>query len=334
MTFHSRPPIAVITGASAGVGRATARLFAARGCDVALIARNAARLEAAADEVRGHGVRAFPIVADVADAAAIDTAAARIEAEFGPIDIWVNNAMATIFAPFQQISADEFRRATEVTYLGQVHGTMAALARMRPRDRGTIVNVGSALAYRAIPLQSVYCGAKFAVRGFTDALRTELMHDKSAIRLVMVHLPAVNTPQFDWALNKTGRRPQPVPPIFQPEVPARAIVDAALAPRGREVWVGMPTWKAIVANKLAPGLLDRYLAKAGYSGQLTSEASPPDAPANLFATADGAFGAHGRFDKTAHAVSYQAMASRHRGAVALTLIGLCAVFAALASRRV
>ena len=223
--------IAVVTGASAGIGRATAREFAARGCDVAILARNTARLEAAADELREEGVRALPITADVADAEAMEAAAELVETELGPIDIWVNNAMATIFAPFERITATEFRRGTEVTYLGQVHGTMAALPRMRERNRGTIVNIGSALAYRAIPLQSVYCGAKYAVRGFTDSLRTELLHDGSAVRLVMVHLPAVNTPQFDWALNKTGKRPQPVPPIFQPEVAARAIVDAALHPR-------------------------------------------------------------------------------------------------------
>ncbi len=250
---HHRSSIAVVTGASAGIGRATVREFASRGCDVAIIARNARRLEAAANELRDEGVRALPIVADVADAGAIEAAAEQIERELGPIDVWVNNAMATIFAPFDRVSPEEFRRGTEVTYLGQVYGTMAALSRMRRRDRGTIVNVGSALAYRAIPLQSVYCGAKYAVRGFTDSLRTELMHDKSAVRLVMVHLPAVNTPQFDWALNKMGRRAQPVPPIFQPEVPARAIVDAALHPRRREVWVGMPTWQAIIANKIAPG---------------------------------------------------------------------------------
>ena len=324
--------IAVVTGASAGVGRATAREFAARGCDVAMIARNAARLEAAADELRERGVRALPITADVADADAIEAAAERVEARLGPIDVWVNNAMATIFAPFDRVSPEEFRRGTEVTYLGQVHGTMAALKRMRRRDRGTIVNVGSALAYRAIPLQSVYCGAKYAVRGFTDSLRTELLHDGCGVRLVMVHLPAVNTPQFDWALNKTGKRPQPVPPIFQPEVPARAIVGAALHPRSREVWVGLPTWKAIVANKLAPGLLDRYLAKTGYSGQLTKEPLPADAPANLFKTADGDYGAHGRFDDRAHAVSYQAEASRHRGAIALGVIGCCAGLAALLTR--
>jgi short-subunit dehydrogenase len=324
--------ISVVTGASAGVGRATAREFAMRGCEVAILARNAPRLEAAAEELRERGVRALPIVADVANAEAIEVAAERVEAELGPIDIWVNNAMATIFAPFDRISPEEFRRGTEVSYLGQVHGTMAALSRMRRRDRGTIVNVGSALAYRAIPLQSVYCGAKYAVRGFTDSLRTELLHDRSAVGLVMVHLPAVNTPQFDWALNKTGKRPQPVPPIFQPEVAARAIVDAALHPRRREVWVGLPTWKAIVANKLAPGLLDRYLAKAGYSGQLTDEALPADASANLFSSSDGNYGAHGRFDDRARPLSYQAVASRHRVAIALGILALCAGVAAVGAR--
>ncbi|HWD58460.1 MAG TPA: SDR family oxidoreductase [Stellaceae bacterium] len=328
----SRSSIAVVTGASAGIGRATAREFAARGCDVAIIARNTARLEATADELRENGVRALPLVADVADADAIEAAAERIEAQLGPIGVWVNNAMATIFAPFDRVSPEEFRRGTEVTYLGQVHGTMAALSRMRRRDQGTIVNVGSALAYRAIPLQSVYCGAKYAVRGFTDSLRTELMHDRCPVRLVMVHLPAVNTPQFDWALNKTGRRPQPVPPIFQPEVPARAIVDAALYPRRREVWVGMPTWQAIIANKIAPGLVDRYLAKAGYSGQLTDEALPIDAPANLFQSPAGDWGAHGRFDDGAYPVSIEALMARHRGKIALGLIGGCIGLAALCHR--
>ena len=332
MDHAARPPIAVVTGASAGIGRATARELAARGCAVAIIARNAARLDAAANELRASGAKALPIPADVADAAALDLAAERVEGEFGPIDVWVNNAMATIFAPFERVSPEEFRRGTEVTYLGQVHGTMAALRRMRERDRGTIVNVGSALAYRAIPLQSVYCGAKYAVRGFTDSLRTELLHDKSRVRLVMVHLPAVNTPQFEWALNKTGRRPQPVPPIFQPEVAARAIVDAALHPRHREVWVGLPTWKAIVANKFIPGLLDRYLAKTGYSGQLTNEPTAANAPVNLFHTPDGNYGAHGRFDDRARAVSYQAEASRHHGVLALGVVGICAGLAVVLNR--
>jgi short-subunit dehydrogenase len=325
--------IAVVTGASAGVGRATALEFARQGMNVALVARNQGRLEAAAEEVRRQGVRALPIVTDVADADAVEAAATRIEADLGPIDVWVNNAMATIFAPIDQVTPEEFRRATEVTYLGQVYGTMAALSRMRKRDHGTIVNVGSALAYRAIPLQSAYCGAKYAARGFTDAVRTELIHDASSVRMIMVHLPAVNTPQFDWALNKLGMRPQPVPPIFQPEVPARAIVEAALNPARREVWVGLPTVITILANKLAPGLLDRYLAKTGYSAQLTDEPVRSDAPANLFKTADGDYGAHGRFDSHARKLSYQAAASRHRGALTLGVLGVgCLALMALLTR--
>jgi NADP-dependent 3-hydroxy acid dehydrogenase YdfG len=312
--------IVAITGASAGVGRATAREFAARGWDVALMARDMDRLNAAADEIRQAGARALPIVADVADFAALDAAADRVEQELGPIDVWINNAMATVFAAVGDIEPDEFRRATEVTYLGQVHGTMAALARMRPRNRGAIVNVGSALAYRAIPLQSAYCGAKFAVRGFTDSLRSELIHEGSAIRLMMVHLPAVNTPQFDWALNKTGKRAQPVPPIFQPEVPARAIFFAATQSHRREIWIGLSTIKAIVANKLAPGLLDRYLAKAGYQGQLSDQRLPPDAPSNLYRPVDGEFAAHGRFDAEACDFSEETALRRHPRATAAVAI--------------
>jgi len=227
----------------------------------------------------------------------------------------------TIFAPVQRIAPEEFRRATEVTYLGQVHGTMIALALMRPHNSGTIVNVGSALAYRAIPLQSAYCGAKFAVRGFTDAVRSELLHDRVNIHLTMVHLPAVNTPQFDWAMNKTGRRAQPVPPIFQPEVAAQGIVFAA-SHRRREVWVGMPTVKAILANRIAPGLLDRYLAKKGYSSQLTAEAEPGDAPVNLYQTVPGSYGAHGRFDGEAKNRSWEFSTSRHRDALVGFMVAL------------
>jgi short-subunit dehydrogenase len=275
----------------------------------------------------------LPIVTDVADFAAVEAAAIRVERELGPIEVWVNNAMATVFAPFSRITAEEFRRGTEVTYLGQVHGTMAALSQMRPRNSGTIVNIGSALAYRAIPLQSVYCGAKYAVRGFTDALRAELLHERCAVKLVMVHLPAVNTPQFDWALNKTGRRPQPMPPIYQPELPARAIFFAATHPHRREIWVGMSTVMTIVANKLAPGLLDRYLARNGYSGQLTDQALPDHAPSNLFETAPGDYGAHGRFDGEARERSWEMLASRHRGATLAGLAGLAALVAFLGSRR-
>jgi short-subunit dehydrogenase len=314
--------IVAITGASAGVGRATATQFARNGWDVALIARNAARLENAAEELRAYGVNAIAIVADVARHEQIDAAVARIELELGPIDVWVNNAMATVFASVSDISADEIRRATEVTYLGQVHGAKAALSVMAPRDRGVIVNVGSALAYRALPLQSAYSGAKFAVRGFTDSLRSELLHDRSRVQVVMVHLPAINTPLFDWALNKTGRRARPIAPIFQPEVAARAIFFAATQPERREVWVGMSTIKAILANRLFPSMLDRWLAKEGYEGQLTRESSPSDAPANLETTVDGDYGARGRFGSEARAISVELFADRHRDATPLLLAGI------------
>jgi short-subunit dehydrogenase len=276
----------VITGAGAGVGRATAEEFARHGCNVVLLARDGARLESAARQCRAHGVQALAIPTDVADAAAVEAAAIRTEKELGPIDVWVNVAMATVFAPVADLSAEEFKRGTEVTYLGQVHGTMSALKRMRTRNRGTIINVGSALAYRAIPLQSVYCGAKFAIRGFTDSLRSEILHDRLGVHLCMVDLPAMNTPQFDWALNKTGKKAKPVAPIFQPEVGARAIYFAAFHKR-RNVWVGFPTIKAILADRIAPGLLDRYLAKAGYSGQLSQEPLAENAPANLFEPVPG-----------------------------------------------
>jgi short-subunit dehydrogenase len=318
-------PIVVVTGGSAGVGRATARAFARRGYDVAVIARDPARLEATAAELRALGVRALALPSDVADATAIEAAADRIETELGPIAVWVNNAMTTVFAPVAACTAEEVRRGTEVTYLGTVHGTMAALRRMRPRNRGTIVNVGSALAYRSVPLQAIYCGAKSAIRGFTDSLRSELLHDQIGIHVTMVHLPAINTPQFDWALNKTGRRAQPVPPVFQPEVAARAVVFAASA-RRREVWVGFPTVKAILANRIAPGLADRRLAKAGYTGQMTDEPVPPDAPANLYAPVPGRYAAHGRFDASARRISWEMAFARHPTAVlsgvALT-VGFC-----------
>jgi short-subunit dehydrogenase len=290
-----------------------------------LLARGVEGLEAAAREVAQEGGSALVVPLDVADAEAVERAASSVEQRFGPIDIWVNCAMATIFSPFADLTPDEYRRATEVTYLGYVYGTMAALRRMRLRDRGAIVQVGSALAYRAIPLQSVYCGAKFAIRGFTDSIRSELIHDKSRVHITMVQMPALNTPQFDWARNKTGARPQPVPPIFQPELAARAIVFAAHA-RRREVYVGWSAAKAILANKIMPGLLDHYLAGQGYSGQLTKEPVPPDAPDNLYQPVPRDYGAHGRFDKRASGWSAQFWLTRHRGTL-LAGAGLAAAAA-------
>ncbi|MFZ2109860.1 MAG: SDR family oxidoreductase [Roseiarcus sp.] len=318
--------IVVITGAGAGVGRACVAEFAKHGCDVVLLSRDQDRLDAAAEEARSYGARALPIPTDVADAAAVEAAAVRAEQELGPIDVWVNVAMATVFAPVHELTAEEFQRGTAVTYLGQVYGTMAALKRMRARNRGSIVNVGSALAYRSVPLQSVYCGAKFAIRGFTDSLRSELYHDRIDVHLTMVDLPAINTPQFDWALNKMGFRAQPVPPIFEPEVAARAIYYGAFNPR-RQIWVGLPTVKAILANRIAPGLIDRYLASAGYKGQLTDQKLEANAPSNLFEPVKGNYGAHGRFDDRARSASWEMFTSRHRDAM-WAVIALAVVFGA------
>jgi len=315
--------VVVITGAGAGAGRATAGEFARHGYNVALLSRDRERLERLAAELeRQYGVRALALPTDVANAGQVEQAASRTEAELGPIDVWVNVAMATVFAPVSRLTAQEFERGTRVTYLGQVHGTMAALSRMRVRNRGTIVNVGSALGYRSVPLQSIYCGAKFAVRGFTDALRSEIIHDGLKVHLTMVDLPALNTPQFDWALNKMGRKAKPVAPIFQPEVAARAIYFAATHKR-REVWVGFPTVKAILANFIAPGLLDKYLARAGYEGQLTDEPLAADAPGNLFEPVPGDYTAHGRFDLESRSTSLEMCAVRHRGILcALAGIGI------------
>jgi short-subunit dehydrogenase len=326
------PKVVVITGAGAGVGRATVNEFARQGYDVALLSRDKGRLETAAAEARQYGVRALPIATDVADADAVEEAASRVEVELGPIDVWVNVAMATVFAPVSKLTAKEIERGTRVTYLGQVHGTMSALSRMRTRNRGTIVNVGSALGYRSVPLQSIYCGAKFAIRGFTDALRSEIIHDKLDVHLTMVDLPAVNTPQFDWALNKMGEKAKPVAPIFQPEVPARAIFFAATH-RRRQIWVGFPTVKAILANRIAPGLIDKYLAKAGYTGQLTDEPLGENAPANLFEPVPGDYGAHGRFDARAKSGSWEMFTDRHRTAFwALAAITLVAGIHQIAKR--
>jgi NAD(P)-dependent dehydrogenase (short-subunit alcohol dehydrogenase family) len=290
--------VVAITGASAGVGRATVRRFAREGACIGLMARGQARLDAAAAEVEKLGGKALAIPLDVADAHAVDDAAERIENRFGPIDVWVNNAMATVFAPVRDTTPDEFRRSTEVTYLGSVWGTMAALRRMVPRDRGTIVQVGSALAYRSIPLQAAYCGAKHAIRGFLESLRTELLHDGSNVRVTMVELPAHNTPQFSWSRAKMPRGPQPVPPIFQPELAAEAILYAAQTQR-RELVVGWPAVKAIYGEKIAPGLLDRYLARNGYDAQQTDERLDGERAGNLFEPVEGDFAAHGQFDDQA-----------------------------------
>ncbi len=307
----SRQEIVVITGGSAGVGRVTALAFARAGADVALLARGEERLEEARGEVERLGARCLVVPVDVADCDAVDRAASRIEDTLGPIDVWVNSAMASVFSPVHQLTAAEIRRVTEVTYLGSVNGILAALARMRPRDSGIIVQVGSALAYRAIPLQAAYCGAKFAIRGFVDALRCELRHEASNVRLTSVHLPALNTPQFDWVRTRLPRHPQPVPPIYQPEVAARAIVWASGHHR-REIWVAAPTIATIAADKLAPGLLDRYLGRTGYDGQQTDDAVEPGRADNLYEPVPGSQSAHGGFDDQAHPRSLALAASLHR----------------------
>ena len=303
----------VISGASAGVGRATVRRFAGPGTRIALIARNRDRLEAAAEEVRRAGGEALVLPLDVADAAAVEDAAARTEAAFGPIDIWINVAMVTVLARVGDMQPDEYRRVTEVTYLGTVHGTLSALRRMSARDRGVIVQVCSALAYRSIPLQSAYCAAKSAVVGFTDSLRTELIHDNSNVKVTAVQLPGVNTPQFGWARNKMGYRQMPVPPIFQPEAIADAIWRAAHKPR-REYWLGFSSFKAIMSEKIAPSIGDRYVAHTAFEGQLTDERLP-DRPDNLYETVGGDPGAHGRFDDQATERSPAIWAAEHRDAL-------------------
>jgi short-subunit dehydrogenase len=312
----ARKQVVVVTGASGGVGRAIAHAFAKRGADVALLARGKEGLDAAAREVEALGGRALILPTDVADHEQVEAAAAAAEEHFGPIDVWVNDAMATVFAPFAETSAEEFARATQVTYLGAVYGTMAALRRMRPRDHGTVVQVGSALAYRAIPLQAAYCGAKFAIRGFTDSVRTELLHDKSKVWISMVQLPAVNTPQFSWCRTKMPDHPQPVAPIYQPEVPAEVVVYAAHH-RRREIWVGGSAVEAIVANKIAPRLLDWYLAKTGFkSQQMQGRPVSPERPNNLFEPVPADAATHGIFDDRAKRRSIQVWATMHRVAMA------------------
>ncbi|MFC4277364.1 SDR family oxidoreductase [Achromobacter aloeverae] len=312
--LHTRhhPRVVVITGASAGVGRATALAFARHGASVALLARDPQALEDVAEQARRAGVRALPLAVDVSDADAVEDAAARVEAELGPIDVWVNNAMLTTFSPLELIHPADYARITDVTYLGYVYGTMAALRRMRERRRGCIVQVGSALAYRSIPLQSAYCGAKHAIRGFTDAVRCELLHDRVPVHLTMVQMPALNTPQFDWAQCHMAGEPQPVAPIYQPEVAAHAIVWAATH-RRREVYVGLSTVQAIVANKFFPGLLDRYLGRVGYRMQQRATRVPPGRPDNLREPVRRLHRSHGSFDAQARPYSRTLWLDTHRG---------------------
>jgi NAD(P)-dependent dehydrogenase (short-subunit alcohol dehydrogenase family) len=329
----------MITGASAGVGRATSMAFARLGARIGLLARGREGLEAARRDVESAGGEAVICQADVAHADQVEAAAATLEDSFGPIDIWINNAMASVFSPVAEMTPKEFERVTAVTYLGVVYGTLAALRRMRPRNHGAIVQVGSALAYRGIPLQSAYCAAKHAVQGFCDSLRTELLHDNNRIRLTMVQLPALNTPQFDWVKSHLSRRAQPVPPIFQPEVAAEAIVWASQQNR-REVFVGSPTVIAIVGNKVAQGLADWYLSKQGYDAQQEDEPDDPNRPHNLWNPVDDDrdFGARGRFDARARPASWQLRATKHRpilGAVALAagLVGIAAAASRTVSSR-
>ncbi len=327
-----RREVVVVTGASAGLGRAIVREFAKHGADVGLIARGIDGLEAAKREVEAQGGRAVVLPCDVSDPQAVEEAAARAERELGPIDVWVNNAFTGSLCEFMDLTPEEYKRITEVTYLGQVWGTRAALKRMLPRDSGVIVSVGSALAYRSIPLQSAYCGAKHAIRGFYAAVRCELIHRKSNIRISECHMPALNTPQFRWVLNKMPRKAQPVPPIFEPEVGAEAVYYAAHHPR-REFYVGGSAVKAIVANKMAPDILDHYLANFGYESQMIDEPNPPNAPVNLWKPVPGDAGAHGDFDARSTPRSEQLWLDTHRGLVALGVLGVSVVVGALVAKK-
>ncbi|HWE62088.1 MAG TPA: SDR family oxidoreductase [Chloroflexota bacterium] len=335
MSRTQRPEVVAITGAAAGVGRAAAVAFARRGARIGLIARGGPGmdgLEGAKQDVEAAGGQAVILPADVADATQVEAAAVKLEEAFGPIDVWVNVAMASVFSPFKEMTADEFKRTTEVTYLGQVYGTMAALRRMIPRNQGSIVLVGSALAYRSIPLQSAYCGAKSGIRGFIDSVRCELIHDGSNIRICMVQMPALNTPQFSWVKSRLSNNPQPVPPIFLPEVAAEAIYFAAHHKR-RELYVGFSTIKACVANMLAPGLLDVYLARTGYQAQQTGQPANPNRPHNLWEALPGDHGAEGTFGSRSRSRSPALWLVEHQEQVALAGAAGIAVACMLVARK-
>jgi short-subunit dehydrogenase len=327
-----RPEVVVITGASAGIGRALARRFARDGARIGLLARGHEGLEGARRDVETLGGEALPIPTDVSDPVQVEAAASMIEENFGPIDIWINNAMVSVFSPVKEMQAEEYKRVTDVTYLGYVYGTLSALKRMVPRDRGTIVQVGSALAFRGIPLQSAYCGAKHAVQGFTESVRTELLHDHSNVWITMIHLPANNTPQFNWVKSRLPRKPQPYPPVFQPEVSAEAIYFAAHH-RRREMFVGWPTLKTVIGNRLVPGYVDRVLARTGYEGQQYNGFVGPDRPDNLWKPVPVDFGAHGDFDNVAKSSSWLLWADIHQKIVAMGLSAM-AIMAFVVSRAI
>ena len=312
------PQVVVVTGGSAGIGRAVSQAFGRRHAKVAILARGEDGLKGAGEDVEKAGGQAMTLSVDTADHQAVDDAASAVERELGPIDVWVNVAFTSVFAPFVDIEPEEFIRVTEVTYLGYVYGTRAALQRMTRRDRGVIVQVGSALARRSIPLQSAYCGAKHAMQGFSESVRCELLHSHSNVKISVVQMPAVNTPQFDWVLSRLPKRAQPVPPIYQPEVAAEAVVHAADHPR-KEIWVGGSTVATLMAQKVAAGLLDHYLGRTGFASQQTDQPADPDAAFNLWAPVAGDHGAHGRFDARAHPRSAQVWATTHRPAVAAVL---------------
>ena len=319
-----QPQVVVVTGSSGGVGRAVAHAFAKRGARIGLLARGKEALDEVVEEVESFGGQALAVPTDVSDHAQVEAAAAAVEQRFGQIDVWVNDAMATVFAQFIHLEPEEFKRATEVTYLGTVYGTMVALSRMKPRDHGTIIQVGSALSYRAIPLQAAYCGSKFAIRGFTDSVRVELMHDKSNVHLTMVQLPGLNTTQFSWCRSKMPDHPQPVPPIYQPEIPAEAVYWASQHHR-REVWVGASAVLAILGNRVAPSLADRYLARTGFKGQqMQDKPVSRDRPDNLYEPLPQLAATHGIFDDQAKTRSPQMWMATHRPVVFGALAGVAA----------